>query len=68
MAGPNSVPNGDTRLMMGHVNTVYLCDKHGDKELDKCEERLTREKNPCKMITLREYLAARKRLITGKTR
>lgn len=49
--------------MMGHVNTEYVCFKHGDKHLDKCE--ITKA---CKIITLREYLWERGRLRTGKTR
>jgi len=59
MAGPNSVPNGDTRLMMGHVNTEYRCDTHS-----KCSW----EEKSCKIITLREWLAKRNRLRTGKTK
>jgi hypothetical protein len=48
--------------MMGHVNTVYVCFTHKDKELDLCEERKS-----CRIVSLREYLAARGQLRTGKT-
>lgn len=59
MAGPNSVPNGDTRLMMGHVNTEYRCDTH---------RVCTQDSESCRVITLREWLLKRNRLVTGKSR
>lgn len=60
MPGPNSAPNGDSRLVAGSANAEILCDVH----TEKCD-MLTKN---CKVVTLREYLARRKRLITGKTR
>ena len=63
MPGPNSVPTGDTRLMMGHVNTEYVCFTHKDKHLDVCES-----KKGCEIVSLREYLSARGALRTGKTK
>jgi len=54
--------------MLGHVDTVYVCHKHGEKRLDECEKHLTDKKNPCSMIPLRTYLAERNRLVTGKTK
>lgn len=63
MSGPNSAPNGDTRLVLGHVNEAFVCSKHGDKELDVCSG-----KPGCEMMSLRHYLASRGRLVTGKTK
>jgi hypothetical protein len=63
MSGPNSCPNGDTRVMLGHVNEEFACPKHGQKELDVCQSR-----KGCDMMPLRWYLAERNRLVTGKTR
>ena len=63
MPGPNSCPNGDTRVMLGHVNEEFVCYKHGDKELDLCYSR-----SGCNIISLRVYLSERGRLRTGKTK
>lgn len=63
MSGPNSAPNGDTSIVLGHVNEKFVCSKHGDKELDVCERR-----ENCNMESLRVYLTKRNRLVTGKTR
>lgn len=63
MPGPNSCPNGDTRVMRGHVNEVFVCEKHGDKETYECSM-----KPGCKLVPLRDYLYKRNRLVTGKTR
>lgn len=59
MAGPNSAPNGDTRIVRGHINEEFVCEKH-KRELEKC--------NDCTLIPLRVYLAKRNMLRTGKTR
>lgn len=63
MPGPLSTPNGDVRIIRGHVNESFVCDKHFEKELDKCysDER-------CTIVPLRDYLYKRNRLVTGKTR
>lgn len=74
MSGPNSAPNGDTRLVMGHVNEEFMCQTHGNKHLDRCEknlvytidERLDGKK--CVVVGLRTYLAQRNKLVTGKTK
>lgn len=63
MPGPNSCPNGDTRVMRGHVNEAFVCNKHGEKELDVCYSR-----ENCTIVPLRDYLFSRNRLVTGKTR
>lgn len=62
MPGPNSARNGDTRIILGHIDEVFVCVKHGEKELDKCQNRAG-----CTMESLRLYLAKRNRLVTGKT-
>lgn len=67
MPGPNSVPNGDTRLMRGHINEAFVCQRHVDKHLDVCYDRVDAEKNACVVVPLRQYLAERNRLRTGKT-
>jgi hypothetical protein len=76
MPGPNSVPNGDTRLMLGHMNEAFICEVHSDKNLDLCFERegmYYTDKHgelvlyPCRVVSLRNYLAKRNRLVTGKT-
>ena len=65
MAGPLSVPNGDVRIIRGHVQEEFLC-KCGN---EKCDGTPRGDRpNAHKMIPLRDYLAARGRLITGKTR
>lgn len=63
MPGPCSTPNGDTRIIRGHVNEAFVCNKHGEKELDKCYINVN-----CTIVPLRDYLASRGRLVTGKTR
>jgi hypothetical protein len=63
MPGPLSTPNGDVRIIRGHVNEAFVCHKHGEKELDKCYEN-----EHCKIVPLRDYLFDRSRLVTGKTR
>lgn len=67
MPGPCSVPNGDTRVVRGHIDEEFACEKHGQKELDRCENRRF-DKNPCVVVPLRQYLAERNRLRTGKTK
>ena len=59
MPGPNSAPNGDTAIVRGHVNEEFVCDRHANCNLDT---------SSCKVVPLREYLAKRNRLRTGKTR
>lgn len=76
MSGPLSVPNGDTTIVRGHVNEVFMCDKHNKQYDDKDhkEEYSAVKGFPedglllCRMVSLREYLAKRNRLVTGKTR
>jgi hypothetical protein len=63
MPGPLSAPNGDTRIVRGHINEEFVCDKHFDKEFDVCLDR-----QGCVVIPLRQYLAKRNRLVTGKTK
>ena len=53
--GPNSAPNGDARLVSGERS---MCNKHKDCCLDRLN---------CEPVTLREWLRARGRLVTGKT-
>jgi hypothetical protein len=60
MPGPNSAPNGDTRIVKGHFNEEFVCATHY-REYDRCNEK-------CKNISLRDYLAKRNMLRTGKTR
>lgn len=62
MPGPQSTPNGDTRIIAGHVNEAFVCGTHFDKRLDLCQGD-----EECRIITLRAYLAKRNRLVTGKT-
>jgi hypothetical protein len=77
--GPNSTPNGDTTLSRGHVDEKFVCNIHAEKQLDKCEENIRRRENAdsdrekrqipaCQIVPLREYLAVRGRLRTGKTK
>jgi hypothetical protein len=63
MPGPLSTPNGDARIIRGHVNEMFVCGQHFDKELDKCYGR-----ERCTIVPLRDYLYQRNRLVTGKTR
>lgn len=73
MAGPNSAPNGDTRIVMGHVNEEFVCMLHGPKHLAWCNETVAglmdgRYTYPaCKVVSLRQHLALRGHLVTGKT-
>lgn len=73
MAGPNSAPNGDTRLVVGHSNSESACEIHGQAHVGWCEETmdlLAEEKisSPrCSVGPLRWYLLSRGRLKTGKT-
>jgi hypothetical protein len=70
MPGPMSVPNGDTTIVRGHVNEVFMCDKH-NKQYDEKSHQESYDKDGlllCRMVSLREYLAKRNRLVTGKTR
>ncbi len=62
MPGPQSTPNGDTRIIAGHVNEAFVCGTHFEKHLDKCQQN-----EDCKIISLRAYLTKRNRLVTGKT-
>lgn len=68
MAGPNSVPAGDKQLffqlqeMLCHAHTTSL------KEEKICYGEKGTEKSPCRFATRREWLIARNRLVTGKTR
>lgn len=55
MAGPNSAPNGNARLVSAEV----VCSVHGEKD-DKCHEK-------CTYVRYREWLARSNRLVTGKT-
>lgn len=59
MAGPNSAPNGDTRIVRGHVDEEFVCEKHRECDLDT---------DKCQVVPLRWYLSKRNRLRTGKTR
>jgi hypothetical protein len=74
MAGPNSTPNGDTTLSLGHVNEKFACNLHGEKHLDWCEETESGISTGkfdfpnCNVVSLRNYLASRNRLVTGKTK
>lgn len=67
MAGPLSTPNGDVRIIRGHVHEEFMCIcgniKCGGIRLDSWDD----PKKGHKMIPLREYLLARGRLSTGKT-
>lgn len=70
MPGPMSVPNGDTTIVRGHVNEVFMCDKH-NKEYDHKDHEESYDKDGqllCRVVSLREYLAKRNRLVTGKTK
>lgn len=55
MAGPNSAPNGNARLVSDEV----VCSAHGEND-KKCTEK-------CTYIRYREWLARMNRLVTGKT-
>ena len=70
MPGPMSVPNGDTTIVRGHVNEVFMCDKH-NKEYDAKDHEESYDKDgqlQCRVVSLREYLGKRGRLVTGKTK
>lgn len=66
MAGPLSTPNGDVRIIRGHVQEEFLC-RCGDKKCDGIKIDWNTG-YVHKLIPLRDYLAARGRLITGKTK
>lgn len=68
MPGPNSIPNGDTTVMRGHVNEKFVCRIHAGKQLDTCEANIATDEGMCKIIPLRWYLEERGRLNTGKTK
>jgi hypothetical protein len=58
MPGPNSAPNGDTTIVLGHINEEFC------KEVrlkGYAEEYI-------EWIPKREWLAKRNRLRTGKTK
>lgn len=57
MSGPNSAPNGDRSLISGDRN---YCIQHADK-IQNCTK-------DCKPLRKREWLAAKGKLFTGKTR
>lgn len=59
MPGPNSSPNGDTRIVRGHWNEEFRCDKH--RECSQAQK-------DCNIIPLREWLSKRNMLRTGKTK
>lgn len=61
MSGPCSVPFGDKQF--SEELREPKCDRH-----DKCWGEKGSEKNPCVMISTREWLLKRNRLKTGKTR
>lgn len=56
MAGPNSAPNGERRL----VSDERICARHGDKS-SYCNDK-------CSYVRYRDFLASRGQLFTGKTR
>lgn len=58
MPGPNSAPNGDTRIVRGHINEEFRCDKH--RECNQTSKE-------CNIIPLRVWLQKRNLLRTGKT-
>ena len=60
MPGPNSSPNGDTRIVRGHWNEEFRCDVG-----HKCGAK---DAGPCRIIPLRVWLSKRNKLRTGKTR
>jgi hypothetical protein len=61
MSGPLSVPCGDKQFY--NELRSPKCDKH-----DKCWGGKGTKKNPCVMISTREWLLRRNRLATGKTK
>lgn len=65
MSGPNSVRNGDMRILRGHIEEVFMCDRHGKEVVGDCPKQS--EENPCPVVPLRWYLEKRGRLRTGKT-
>jgi hypothetical protein len=58
MAGPNSAPNGDARLVKGHLLAEFVWVEYYD-ELTRMSFRM--------QVPLRDYLARKHRLLTGKT-
>ena len=68
MPGPLSTPNGDTRIIRGHVNEVFMCEKH-NTDYDSHNEEFNKDGELlCRRVSLREYLLKRNRLVTGKTK
>lgn len=57
MPGPNSAPNGDRRIVRGDLNEQFVIQKRTDEDGNEYSIQIPR----------REYLAARGKLITGKT-
>ncbi len=75
MSGPNSIPNGDTTVMRGHMNEKFICTAHKDKRGKRMEVDSLRstcpmdsDKHPCHVLPLRWYLEQRGMLRTGKTK
>lgn len=60
MVGPLSTPNGDVRIIRGHIHEEFVCMVH----MDKCN----RQYDNCHEVPLREYLTSRNKLVTGKTK
>ena len=66
MAGPLSVPNGDVRIIRGHVQEEFIC-KCGNHKCDGTYDSWDNQ-NTHEMIPLRTHLSNRNRLVTGKTK
>jgi hypothetical protein len=58
MAGPNSAPNGDARLVKGHLLAEFVW----VERYDALTDMIIRWQEP-----LRDNLARKHRLVTGKT-
>lgn len=71
MPGPNSAPNGDTRLVRGHINEAFTvisrrtCARCYAQYVASVPEK--QEPEPYIMLPLREHLARHGNLVTGKT-
>lgn len=65
MAGPLSTPNGDVRIIRGHVQEEFIC-VCGNHKCDGTMDSWDRYTH--KMVPLRNYLFDRNRLVTGKTK
>lgn len=74
MAGPNSAPNGDRRIVVGDIHGEFVCELHGPKHLAWCNDTvaglMTGEFDfpRCRVVPLRYHLARRGLLRTGKTK